>query len=343
MSAESVTREDFKRLVDDLRAELAEVTEARRRQFFKVPRYAVPKSWEAYPWARDYANADTVVELTGLTRTSVRLFDSQARVAREKGNLTHSVLVKGGGRVDVPRRLMPPSVSTGRHRKWMLGELALWMAIREDRQAVNQPQGPDLERIAQVREIHERDGEVTGRGIAAELGVDPQIAAHLIAEAGLKSSATSAHYATGSQLLDVAREAVRRHGPGVEVAVIGKKIQAAGLHASPRRIGPALIQARAEHVRAAMEPSTGSHGAELESMRADGLVTGVQIAEAFGITEGAVTQARKRREIRTVKWEPYGGDGRPLYDPARLAVRKDGQKGPVDVGSPLAADMGAGQ
>ncbi len=333
------TREDFARLVLDLRAELEQVTEGRRRQFFAVPRRAVPKSWEAYPWARDYAGVEQVMNLTGLSRNSVRLFDSQARTARAKGNITHSVRVKGGGRVDVPRRLMPPSISTGRHRKWLLGELALWMAIREDRQAVNSPPEPDTERITRVREIRERDGEVTGRGIAAELGVDPALAARLIAEAGLKSSASSARAATDAQLLGVVREAVRRHSPGAEVGVIRKMIQAAGLHAAPRRIGPALIRARAEHVRAAAEPSSGSHGAELESLRADGLVTGVQIAEAFGITEGAVTQARKRREVKVAKWEPYGGDDRPLYDPARLAVRKNGQKGPVDMDSPLAVKM----
>ena len=230
----NLTREDFARLVLDLRAELEQVTEGRRRQFFTVPRRAVPKSWEAYPWAREYAGVDEVMKLTGLTRNSVRLFDSQARVARRNGHVTHSVKVKGGGRADVPRRLMPPSVSTGRHRRWMLGELALWMAIREDRQAVNSPPEPDLERIARVREIRERDGEVTGKGIAAELGVDTGLAAQLIAEAGLKSSAPEANYASDSQLLDAAREAVRRHGPGVEVAVIGKKIQAAGTACSRR-------------------------------------------------------------------------------------------------------------
>ena len=30
---------------------------------------------------------------------------------------------------------------------------------------------------------------------------------------------------------------------------------------------------------------------------------------------------------------------RPLFDAARLAVRRDGQKGPVDIDSPLAAQI----
>ena len=334
-----VTREDFARLVLDLRAELEQVTDSRRRQFFAVPRRAVPAAWEAYPWAREYAGIDEVAELTGLTRNSVRLNDSRARVARKNGNLAHSVKVKGGGRADVPRRLMPPGENTGQYRKWKLGELALWMAIREDRQAVNEAAGRDPQLITRVRDIHARDGEVTGRGVAAELGVDPQVAMRLIAEAGLRSSAAEANYATSTQLLEAARQAVKRHGPAVEAATVRKMIQAAGVNASPRRTARALIQARAEHVRAAREPSTSMRGAELESLRVDGLVTGTQIAAAFGTTEGAVTQARKRREIRAAKWEPYGDDERPLYDPARLAVRRDGQKGPVDVGSPLAAKM----
>jgi len=336
MSAEPVTRESFARLVLDLRAELAEVTEARRRQFFTVPRRGVPKSWEAYPWARDYAGIAEVMELTGLARNSVRLFDSQARMARERGEVTATYNFGGEPH---PRRLMPPSVSTGKHRKWMLGELALWMAIREDRQAVNQAAGPDPQHITRIREIHARGDGVTVKGISAELGVDPGLAAHLIAEAGLKSAAPSANYATDHQLLDAAREAVKRHGPGVPAGVIGEQIRAAGLRAAPRRIGPALVRARAEHVRAAMEPSTGSHGAELESMRPDGLVTATQIAAAFGCGQGAVTHAVERHQLTPVLWEPFGGDQRPLFDPARLAVRRDGQKGPVDADSPLAADM----
>ena len=80
-------------------------------------------------------------------------------------------------------------------------------------------------------------------------------------------------------------------------------------------------------------------GAELESLRADGLVTGAQIAAAFGCEPGAVTHAVERHQLTPVKWEPFGGDQRPLFDAAKLAVRKDGQKGPVDVGSKLAAQM----
>ena len=164
----------------------------------------------------------------------------------------------------------------------MLGELALWMAIREDKQAVNQPPEPDLERIARVRDINARDGEVTRKGVAAELGVDPAIAARLIAEAGLRSSAPEANYATSTQLLEAARQAVKRHGPNVEAATIRKMIHAAGVNASPRRTARALIQARAEHVRAAREPTVSMRGAELESLRADGLVYRAQIATAFG-------------------------------------------------------------
>jgi len=331
-----VTREDFARLVLDLRAELAEVPEACRRQFFAVPRQAVPDSWEAYPWAKDYAGTDEVTELTGLSRNSVRLFDSQARVAREKGDVTRHVL---GGGTDIPRRLMPPSTGKGKNREWMLGELALWMAIRDDRKAVNQPPELDPALITRVREIHARDGEITFQGLMAELGVSRYVVAELVAATGLKSSASSARAVTDSRLLSVVREAVRRHGPGVTAAVVTEMVQAAGLHAARHRIGPTLIQARAEHVRAAMEPSSGTHGAELESMRADGLVYGSQIAAACGCEPGAVTHAVERRQLTPVKWEPFSGDQRPLFDPARLAVRRDGQKGPVDADSPLAAKM----
>ena len=124
--------------------------------------------------------------------------------------------------------------------------------------------------------------------------------------------------------------------------MIAEKIQATGLHASHRGgMGTALIQVRAEYVRAAREPSTSMRGAELESLRADGLVTGTQIAAAFGCEPGAVTHAVERHQLTPVKWEPFGDERgmRPLFDAARLAVRKDGQKGPVDVGSKLAAQI----
>ena len=337
MPANPVTRESFALLVLALRAELAEVTEARRRQFFTVPRRAVPASWEAYPWAKEkeYAGVDEVMNLTGLSRNSVRLFDSRARVARERGELTFTYQFGGEPRM---RRLMPPSIGSGKHRKWVLGEIALWIAIRdEDREPIGQR--ADLsEQIARVRDIHTRDGEVTRKGIAAELGVDPALAGRLIAEAGLRSSSAQANFATDTQLLEAARQAVKRHGPAVDAAMIRKMIPA-GVTASPRRTARALIQARAEHVRAAREPTVSMRGAELESLRPDGLVTGTQIAAAFGCEQGAVTHAVERHQLTPVRWEPFGGDQRPLFDAARLAVRRDGQKGPVDVGSKLAAQI----
>ena len=335
MTTNPVTRESFALLVLALRAELAEVSEARRRSFFTVPRHAAPEVWGAFPWVREYAGFDEVMDLTGLSYNSVRLFDSQARVARERGNVTRP------GHMNVPRRLMPPSTGKGKDRTWMLGELALWVAIREDRQAVNQAAGTDPQLITRIRDIHARDGKVTATGIGAELGIPRHLASRLIAVAGLKSSAPQANYASDSQLLKVARDAVRRHGPGVEAATIREMAQAAGLSVSPRRTARALIRARAEHVRAAMEPTTGSHGAELESLRADGLVYGSQIARAFGCEEGAVTHAVERHQLTPVKWEPFGDERgmRPLFDPARLAVRKVGQKGPVDVDNPLAAQI----
>lgn len=346
MPAEPVTREDFAALVTDLRGELTGVTEERRAQLFKVPRRAVPAAWRGRNWAREYAGIAVVMDLTALSRNSVRLFDSQARGARQKGELT--VTYNFGGRPHL-RRLMPPSdkekdgdeENTRRRRRWMLGELALWVAAREDRQATPSSSGrlrdsrADL--IGKVEMIYERDGLVTAAGITAELGLKPggRLAAQLIHDAGLTSAAPTAHSATPEQILDAARQAVSVHGANTGAAQVTAALHKAGVRAERRRIPPFLARARLERIRAAMLPTEGNRGAELESLRSDGLVTAAQIARAYGVGPGAVSRAWQLGNLKVAKWD---GERR-LYDPARLTVRADGGTGPVDVDSEHAAKI----
>jgi hypothetical protein len=76
-------------------------------------------------------------------------------------------------------------------------------------------------------------------------------------------------------------------------------------------------------------------------LRRDGLVTTTQVAEAFGVSAGAISHAIERGGLTPVKYEGGTDRQRALFDPRQLAVRKDGTKGPVDKGSEYAADMDA--
>ena len=302
MSTKPVTRAAFAKLVVDLRAELAEVDEERRAELFKVPRRAVPAAWRGRPWARDYVNASVVTDLTGLARTSVRLYDVQARQARLSGDLT--VTYNYGGRPHL-RRLMPPSdkekesdgANTRRRRLWMLGEIALWIAAREDRQVTTGSMG-----------------QVTP-GVPHPESADDE------------------------EILEAARQVVAAHGVSAGTARVNTALRGMGVRAGPKRISPLLARARLERIQAAAGPAADGRETPLESLRPDGLVTGGQIARTYGIGPGAVTQARKRETIRVAKWESWRGELRPLYDPARLWVRADGGTGPVDKDSEYAADI----
>ncbi len=140
--------------------------------------------------------------------------------------------------------------------------------------------------------------------------------------------------ATDEQLLDVVRRAVKKHGPAVNIPEVQVFVRGEGLGAKSHRVAPVLMRARIEHVRNATLPTDGLHGGELESLRHDGLVTPTQVGAAFGVSVGAVSHAVERGGLTPVKYE-----GGPLFDPQRLAIRKDGTKGPVDKDSPLAVDM----
>ena len=139
---------------------------------------------------------------------------------------------------------------------------------------------------------------------------------------------------TDEQLLDAVRRAMKQHGPGVSVRQARESVRAEGIGANNLRVSPMLIRIRIEHIRDCLNPTDGPHGGVLESVRRDGLVPPSRVAEAFGVEPGAVTHAVERGRLTVVKYDPG-----PLFDPHRLAVRKDGTKGPVDKGSKYAVDM----
>lgn len=282
MPAKPVTPAEFGVLVTDLRAELAVTEGLRRREFFTVPRRAAPDAFKGRPWVRRYADAYELEELTDMAAGAIKDLDRRARQARSEGR------ARG-------RRLMPASEIIDGERQWMIGEVALFVASRSEKQ----PPRPERTRP----------------------GSSPLV--------GLPSP-------TDEQLLDAVRRAMKQHGPGVSVRQARESVRAEGIGANNLRVSPMLIRARVEHIRDCLNPTGGPHGGVLESVRRDGLVPPARVAEAFGVSQGAITHAVERGRLTVVKYDPG-----PLFDPQRLAVRKDGTKGPVDKGSEYAVDMEA--
>ena len=66
------------------------------------------------------------------------------------------------------------------------------------------------------------------------------------------------------------------------------------------------------------EPRGGADRAGPESLRWDGLLTSIQVADWFEVAPPSITKAREPRDdgpplLRPAKWE----NGYPLYDPAQ--------------------------
>jgi len=344
MPAKFPTRTDFAYLVLDLRAATRDLDEEGRAGVLAVPRRAVAGTpWHGRPWRLTLASVDEAAELTGLARESVRSYDKQADRARRENRATG--------------RVMPASVPTKEGRKWMIGELAAWMAGRDDKRAIGAAgrkwDYPRDEFIAAIREMNDRDGYVTARRVSAELAAqfpdaavgfrDFRLAGRLIKAAGLKS-AGDRELATDEEIAEVARRAVKEHGQGVSRDTVVQLLKAERLFVGAGRVSPALARARVEHLAAACVPRADGELAALESDRPDGLVTAKQVAEAFGVGASAISNAITRRQLTPVQREKLGAMRRALFDPERLAVRADGKPGPVDAGSEWAArfDVPAG-
>ncbi len=282
MTTNPVTPAEFGALVTDLRAELAETEGLRRREFFTIPRRATPDAWKGRPWVRQHADRYVIAELAGMAPDSVADLDRRARQLRREGKAGH--------------RPMPASEVIGGKRQWVIGEIALWLALRDDRRVTPVSRKPPPE------------------------------------PSGAKLPSP-----TDEELLEVARRVVREHGPAVSRDDLIASLRAEGVGARSQRVAPLLMRARIEHVKAAVAPTDGAAAGGLESRRTDGLVTSTQVAATFGVEPGAITHAVERKTLTPVKYDPW-----PLFDPRRLAVRKDGTKGPVDVGHRLAVDMHIG-
>ena len=184
-----VTAEDFAALAADLRRELAEADGETRRLMLAPQRRVQPTSFQGRPWAWTPVGPAGAAKVTGYTASSIRAYKARAAQARAENT-------------DTPRTMPAPDPKDG---KWVIGDLAMWVATRNEEQAAGYAAGPQGKReerrgtslIPQTRKaaeaIAERDGQVTFLGLARELGVDYRTAVGRAAMAGIESDLAQEH------------------------------------------------------------------------------------------------------------------------------------------------------
>lgn len=324
-----VSREDFAALVKDLRAELDEADKDRRRALLSVPRGEHPRSFAGRPWAWRTVGQQGVSDVTGYSPNSVKRYKAQAREAHDLGTATH--------------RTMPMPDPAGR---WVIGDLALWMATRDEAKAamlvVDDETAAKI--LADIRAGHAANGERLPYGRRKSIAADYGVSGELVAK--FQSGEVPARDRTGpvrarrekpkiraddDEVAAFLAARIARTTGYVTAATLLAEARAAGLPAAGHQLRRLLPPVRAAEARRRRKP-TGPERARGESLRPDGLLYGSEVAEDWAITRSALALAHKRGDIRAAKTEGR----RPLYDPARLRVRTDRRRTPVDVTHPLA-------
>ena len=313
-----VTPDLFAALVADLRAELAAATPEQRAAMLARPRRLKPASFTGRGWVRQRVTLKEAAVLSGRKWTSLRVYVHEAPADRKNGRPEH--------------RIFPPESDLG---GWVIGQVALWCATRDERKAAGQRRRwPSHERYhAQARAFVERSGgTVTQRALALELGISTGDRRH--ARAILKEiGAAPPRRPTAEEVMPFMREYVANQ-PDRRATCndIVAALDAAGLHVWPRRAVTLYLKAGGRALDRG--PSDDDTPGALESTRWDGMVTPAQIARAYGVAGSTVRQARDMGLIRPVTWQ----NGRPLYDPDQLTHRRDMRAGPVMKGHKLAAE-----
>ena len=314
-----VTAEDFAALAADLRTELAEADGETRRRMLAVPRREDPASFQGRPWVWAVVGPAGAAKVTGYTASSIRAYKARAAQERTAGTDTH--------------RTMPAPDKDG---KWVIGDLAMWTATRNEEQAAGYAAGPQGHReerrgtslIPQTRKaaeaIAERDGQVTFLGLARELGVDYRTAVGRAAMAGIESDLALEH--AGDE--DVSAFLKARLGETRRNLTFGVLIDAlheAGIPALKTQVRRLLPDLRAAARMQAHRP-VGTERARGESLHPQGWLYAAQVAEDWGVNPGAISAAIARGDIRVAE-RSYG---RVWTDPARLRARTDRIRTPVD-------------
>lgn len=197
-------------------------------------------------------------------------------------------------------------------------------------------EGPDVPRerhratlIPVVRALFEREGRITSGMVQAEIGTtDSHTAWKLIREAGL---AAEARRAEDEDAAAFCAQVIARQRRYVTAGEVQAAAAGAGLRLTKAQVTRVLPGVRAAEIRRRIVP-VGTARARGESLRPDGLLYAVEVAQDYGISAAALTAARRRGEVTPARREGT----RTLYDPERLRTRKDRRRTPVDRDHPMA-------
>lgn len=276
-----------------------------------------PQALRARSWKRRHLTLAEVADLTGIAYSSLRVYDWEARTAREQGREIH-------------RPFPAPRPGGG----YVAGQVILWHAGRDQARARGGKRWPGHERYhTALRALVDAapDRKVTQRAAALEIGVSPddrRLIRALLREIGAPMPRRATEEEVMPFLTQLAK-AGDRHRTAAEVA---EHLDNAGLHMASTRVARLYVKAGGRVVD--RTPSTDDQPGALESTRWDGLVTQAQIARAYGVSDATVRQACEAGLI----WPEKTQNGKRLFDPAKLTHRKDMHRGPVMKGHKLAAE-----
>lgn len=322
-----VTLEDFAALVKDLRGELADPQW--RAVLLTVPRTEHPRAFAGRTWAWRTVGPQGVSAVTGYSAVSVRRYRATARAQHADGTADH--------------RTMPPPDPKGR---WVIGDLALWMATRNEAQAativVDDKTAAMI--LADIRAGLAANGKRLPYGgrkaIAREYGVSEELVGKLAAGMVPWQDRTGPSRARqekpriradDDEVAAFLAARIARTDKHVAEAVLLAEARAAGLAAATHQLRRLLPDIRAAEARRRRRP-TGKERARGESLRSDGLLYAGEVARDWALSPSALTHVRERGDIKVAGWDGK----RPLYDPKRLRARTDRRRTPVDVSHPLA-------
>lgn len=318
------TAQDFAVLVAALREEITQADRIRRRKLTLPLREVIPVSFTGRPWVWALL---TVAQLPAVTGW---------------GKATLEDYLKGQAAVPFP----PHTAEIGRRGNlYAAGDVACFAAQLAP--AMRHDRGLSLEQREEIRRLR-----ASGMGpaeIAPMFGLKnantvydivhrrrsyaddvPAAAPKLPGTPPRGWTAEEEQLIRGLAMVNMFRDLIRADPRTV---ITGAKTAAstAGLPGRSQALAAAWLEARyweAPHLIS-----------RCESMRNDGLVTSREVAEAFGMRRAEVTRAHQDGELAAAGWDGTGKARRPLFDPARLRVRRDGKRMAADKDHELALPL----
>ena len=277
-------------------------------------------------FARNRLTKTRVAYYTGLNNTPGSTLDQ----AISNGERAHRY-----GRAT--SKTMPLPAADGR---WLLWSIALWRAAQKMQfypgTVLNgaKPKVPHEVYLPRVRQMLAANPRLEAKQIADALGLPENKGPNSLVNKLLREAGGTGRTPGDDEAREAIAAIIAEHGRSIPAARIKELLRAQGLtRVDVPRIRRLAAEAGARAYTPPPAPAEASWGA-LEPRRWDGLVTTTQVAEAFGVTEEAVTGAVLGGHLTPVGTYGDSGRERNLFDPKKITGRRRGYHGPVDIWHP---------